>query len=163
MEQALSFIFHPDHWNDMNYFGPVFSVKEIMLLEHTGGGGVVGIQSLDGKQWSTLTYGLRQPGLWLLSTEQDRYTHEITGLDEELEANFDVGMTYQMVITFKTVRRHRNGKFIDQEITFYRNGISYGDPYIARNVPVSRLSEKGQTRIVMGARTTFGVQGFSDE
>lgn len=66
----------------MEQWNSLLSLKDFKAYEHTGGGGVLGFQSVDGMQcpdfgggrlqrarYSTVTYALRQPGQWILASE----------------------------------------------------------------------------------------------
>ncbi|CAE7545048.1 unnamed protein product [Symbiodinium natans] len=60
---------HPDRYEDTEYWDSLLSLKDFKAYEHTGGGGVLGFQSVDGMEYTTIAYGLRQPGEWIISSE----------------------------------------------------------------------------------------------
>jgi len=157
MMKPWVWIFNPDDWGNMNTLGGVLTVRELYFWEHTGGGGVAGIQSMDGHQWNTLTYGLRQPGQWILSSEQDTYTQDI---QNAYSTNDDVGIKFQFVITFQTISS--TATEITQEIVMYRNGMQYGDKSYRVVQENDRLSAFNNTRVVIGVRSTWWVDDHVD-
>eukprot|EP00927_Polykrikos_kofoidii_P040169 TRINITY_DN34385_c0_g2_i1.p1 TRINITY_DN34385_c0_g2~~TRINITY_DN34385_c0_g2_i1.p1 ORF type:complete len:2103 (-),score=386.89 TRINITY_DN34385_c0_g2_i1:18-5387(-) len=148
MEEARWRIDNPDEPDNSKGMRVVMSVKEIDLWEHTGGGGVVGLQNLDGSVWDTLTYGLQQPGEWIVSSEMDKYTETLEGpvSDEDMEK------VNQFVITFKRVQKI-DERFRVMEMQLFRNGVSFGKAY-TRISPFGRLQEPNQTRLVFGVRSS---------
>jgi hypothetical protein len=151
-------IFHPDDYGNMWNKGPLFTVKEWDVFDHPGGGGAVGIQSLDGSEFMTLGYGMRQPGEWLIQSENDVFTKDLEaepGVFAE-----DIGTVAHFVITF--ARIGGTPQMRQTEIAVYRNGVPYGKPYV-RTVPSNRLSAVNQTRMVFGVRSTAHDELSVDE
>eukprot|EP00928_Gymnodinium_smaydae_P026766 TRINITY_DN20917_c0_g1_i1.p1 TRINITY_DN20917_c0_g1~~TRINITY_DN20917_c0_g1_i1.p1 ORF type:complete len:937 (-),score=111.83 TRINITY_DN20917_c0_g1_i1:287-3097(-) len=140
-------IYHPDHFGVEWEMMFCMSVVQIEVFEHTGGGGLVGIQSLDGQQWTTIAYGLSNPGEWTISSEEDLVTRDF-GRDP---IPYDIGNKVHLVVTFENVGTV-NGIRTTQVI-FYRNGVRHGQSYTYQ-APVERLSKVNETRIVMGVRSS---------
>eukprot|EP00933_Yihiella_yeosuensis_P034051 TRINITY_DN27603_c0_g1_i1.p1 TRINITY_DN27603_c0_g1~~TRINITY_DN27603_c0_g1_i1.p1 ORF type:complete len:931 (-),score=103.66 TRINITY_DN27603_c0_g1_i1:52-2475(-) len=137
---------HPDRYGDSEYVGSIFSVKNFNAFEHPGGGAVFGIQSLDGMQYTSVAYGLREPGLWVIASDRDLMTKDI-------RTNFssDVGQQLHFAVTIRRIRKGPG--FRDIEIAMYRNGMAYGDPYVMTE-PAGRMDGPNKTRIVVGIRSS---------
>eukprot|EP00929_Paragymnodinium_shiwhaense_P086222 TRINITY_DN4674_c0_g2_i1.p1 TRINITY_DN4674_c0_g2~~TRINITY_DN4674_c0_g2_i1.p1 ORF type:complete len:2877 (+),score=580.25 TRINITY_DN4674_c0_g2_i1:257-8887(+) len=146
MTEPLEDIYHPEVRGGEGS-RPVFSVKEWSILEHPGGGGTVGLQNLDGSEFMTLTYGLRQPGEWLMSSENDIFTKDLYGgvYDEDIGTRAHFVMTFQKVKEAAGVRTTR--------IAVFRNGVPYGEPY-EMSAPADRLRQPNTTRMVIGVRSS---------
>eukprot|EP00397_Hematodinium_sp_SG-2012_P000265 GEMP01000265.1.p1 GENE.GEMP01000265.1~~GEMP01000265.1.p1 ORF type:complete len:2395 (+),score=414.98 GEMP01000265.1:1046-7186(+) len=113
---------HPDTLDIEN--APTFSllvIREIEAFEHTGGGGVFGIEMDNGKVFSTIVYGQQQPRTWTAGSEGDVRTAS----PPSTATLQDVGEEVQIVATF---REDRNGMAM---ISLYRNGEQYGMEYIS--------------------------------
>lgn len=154
MDGARTVLPHPD--NTALPMGPVFSVREFDIFEHTGGGGVVGIQSADGSQWMTIAYGLNNPGQWVLSSEGDSFTKNMyTDLIPEygLDWQEDLETMVHLAVTFRTVRFDVKENTRLLEMKMYRNGLGYGTAW-RQSTTFDRLSQPNQTRIVIGVRST---------
>jgi hypothetical protein len=153
MEQASGAdrIDHPDQPGVELARGQVYGLKYIQVWEHTGGGGAVGIQNLDGTQFNSIVWGQRAPGEWMLGSESDVFTDNLGG------GSFkeDEGYPVQIVVTFKKVFPI-NPLYRRTEIRFYRNGLPYGKTY-EMETPMGRLSEANQMRLVVGVRSTIFV------
>jgi hypothetical protein len=134
--EAGEMIPDPDDWNNDQSRRPQLGVYEVQLLEHTGGGGVFGVESLDGQVYDTVVYAQREPRQWASGSEGDHRTMDVVGENEQ------VGSLVQVVVAYG----HEN-------ITVYRNGKLYGEPYPAP----STEWQNGSTRIVMGVRSTAYV------
>jgi len=149
-------IFHPDDFGNDDNRHRIMSIVDLELWEHTGGGGVVGLQSPDGKQFNTIAYGLLQPGEWVLASEDDVFTMETGG------ANFpeDVGAVVHLAATFRKVEGppDQNPR---TEVMLYRNGVAYGQSYV-RSAPASRFSGHNATRLIMGVRSTIYANASMD-
>eukprot|EP00930_Biecheleria_cincta_P003993 TRINITY_DN10489_c0_g1_i1.p1 TRINITY_DN10489_c0_g1~~TRINITY_DN10489_c0_g1_i1.p1 ORF type:complete len:2442 (+),score=348.99 TRINITY_DN10489_c0_g1_i1:330-7655(+) len=140
---------HPDHYLDQDYWGSLFSVADFKVWEHPGGGAVVGLQSVDGMQYLSIAYALRQPEEWVISSEKDFAT-------QELSANItqsDVGQMVHVVMTKKrkALDTINNRRLL--EISLYRNGLPYGDPYTVWE-SLGRLDAPNTSRIVAGLRSS---------
>ncbi|CAJ1382713.1 unnamed protein product [Effrenium voratum] len=138
---------HPDHFEDTELWNSLLSLKDFKAYEHTGGGGVLGFQSVDGMQYTTITYGLRQPGEWILSSEEDLATQDLT-----VNYTFnDVGSIVHIAMTKQKVGGDSTHRLM--QYALYRNGMTYGMPYTVRE-PVNRMNGVGSTRVVLGVRSS---------
>jgi hypothetical protein len=127
----------PDDWENPQSHLPQLGVYEVQLLEHTGGGGVFGVETLNGQVYDTIVYAQREPRQWASGSEGDRRTADAAGEDEQ------VGSLVQVVVAY--------GR---ENITLFRNGKPYGMPY-----PAPRMQwQNGSTRIVLGVRSTAYVE-----
>ncbi|CAE7853516.1 unnamed protein product, partial [Symbiodinium necroappetens] len=96
----------------------ILSLKDFKAYEHTGGGGVLGFQSVDGMQYTTIAYALRQPGQWIISSEADVVT-------QDLPVNYsfnDVGQLVHLSMTKRKVGGTTTTR--QMEYAFYRNGLT---------------------------------------
>jgi len=158
LEQAVEKIFHPDIPGNFKTQGQVYGLKFFRVWEHTGGGGSVGIQNLDGTQFNSIVWGQMQPGEWMLGSERDVFTEDLEGGAFKQ----DEGNPVQIVVTFKKVFPI-NPANRRTEIAFYRNGQRYGKVYQAET-PKGRLTEMNQTRLVVGVRSTiFANESYPDD
>lgn len=160
MERAVQQIYHPDDYGNDANVGDIFSVREFEVWEHTGGGGIVGIESIsddptvpDGMEYMTLAYGLRQPGEWLIASEKDRYTQNLDGGSDPYDVSGYPSMTH-IVLTFQKVAESQG--VATTEIIMYRNGFQYGRSYQVQGDP-SRLALPNKTRLVFGVRSTAHI------
>jgi hypothetical protein len=148
--EPITPMFEPDNFGNLAMRAPVFSVIDFEVYEHTGGGAAFGLQSLDGMEYTSVAYGLRQPGQWIIASEHDRFTQDFEG-GGNVEAE-DLGTEVQLVITLRNVGA-LPGNRLNTQVILYRNGVMYGNPYTLP-LPRERLSQAGQTRLVFGARST---------
>lgn len=100
-----------------------------------GGGGALGIQTLDGHVFDTIVYAETAPGQWLPGSEFHRRTRSPGGPAEERAHQEPVWIT----ITYAE----------DGTIRVYRNGAAYGQGY--RPESLQRF-QKGQAQVIMGNR-----------
>jgi len=136
-------IFHPDFYGDKLTLDSLFSVYEIQIWEHTGGGGVFGLENLDGTEYLTVGFGLRFPGEWMLMSEQDSFTEDLEGgIFPE-----DVGTMCHIMVTVSKVSPE------GREMALYRNGIPYGTKYVSEG-RFDRLKVPNATRLVVGVRSS---------
>ncbi|OYP37903.1 DUF1553 domain-containing protein [Rhodopirellula sp. MGV] len=103
-------------------------------LEQSGGG-VISIQTPDGRVFDAIVYGERQPRRWLSGSELHRRSQDVIAAPESLATERAV----QIVITY-----HEDGN-----IAIYRNGQPYGQPYESTG-PADFLA--GQAMITFGLR-----------
>jgi len=141
--------YHPDRYLDPEFMSTLFSVADFKVWSHPGGGAAIGLQSVDGMQYLSITYALRQPERWLISSEKDFATKELHPL---IWAD-DVGQLVHVVMTKKRKALDAAKKMRLLEISFYRNGIAYGDPYSVWE-PVGRMDLPNTARIVAGIRSS---------
>jgi len=149
MAQPKVPIFHPDKPGDFKSKGYVFGLSHIQIFEHTGGGGALGIQNLDGSEFNSIVWGQRQPGEWMLGSEKDVFTENVNGGAFKQ----DEGNAAHIVVTFRKVRS-KTPHMRKTEIAFYRNGLPYGKAY-SKEVPEGRLAYANQTRMVFGVRSSI--------
>lgn len=146
MESPLVQVFHPDKLGRPKTERPVFSVLDFQAKTHPGGGGVFGIQSDDGMQFTTLAYGLRQPGEWILASENSVFTQDLAE-----PPDFDFDTWNHWAISFATTASH--GLVRDTEVNVYKNGMPFGKPMTIQQ-PIDRISLPNKTRLVFGIRST---------
>jgi len=156
MQVPVTKIDHPDIPGNFKTQGSVFALSKLRLLEHTGGGGVVGLQSLDGSEFSTIAWGQRQPGEWMLASEADKFTQDVSGgaFDQ------DIGGPTHIAVTFRTVHSDYP-PLRNVEIAMYRNGLPYGSSY-TKYVDPDRLVLPYQTRMIFGVRSSFYPNNSND-
>jgi len=139
---------HPDLPDDEDSEQSLLSIYEVTAFEHTGGGGSLGIESLDGSVHSTVSFGILQPGEWAISSEADEFTQELGGGYYEE----DIGTPTNIVLTFQQ-QSSGNVRRPFTEMTLYRNGVQYGDSYVVQGHR-DRLTQAGQMRLVAGVRSS---------
>ncbi|SIO60479.1 Concanavalin A-like lectin/glucanases superfamily protein [Singulisphaera sp. GP187] len=112
------------------------------------GGGVIGVQTLDGRLFDTIVFAEREPRRWMAGSENYARTQSFRG-SEEHEA---VDRPIHLAIVYD-----ENGT-----ITAYREGKVYGTPYRS---PKLTTFAAGQAQVVFGLRhglptreTTLGGQ-----
>lgn len=149
MQIPISSIPDPDEPSDLDKYQYVFSVREFEIFEHTGGGGVIGLESLDGTEFSTIVYGQREPGEWMIGSEADIFTNDFG----EAAYPEDVGTEVHIAMTFETVLDLPDGVHRYTKVALYRNGAVYGTPYLVQ-APIDRLTAANQTRLVFGVRSS---------
>eukprot|EP00434_Breviolum_minutum_P001669 symbB.v1.2.001476.t1/scaffold48.1/size388161/9 len=138
---------HPDNFGDTELWNTLLSLKDFKAYEHTGGGGVLGFQSVDGMEYTTVAYGLRQPAEWILASEEDLATQDIhPGFDFN-----DVGQIVHIALTKRKVGGSSTTRVM--EYSFYRNGLTYGEPYTVTE-PINRMNGPGNVRVIMGVRSS---------
>jgi hypothetical protein len=99
------------------------------------GGGVLGVQSLDGTKFDAITYGERQPRRWIAGSNNFRRTQDLDGPEEEKSERF-----IQMAITY-----HPDGT-----IAVYRDGRPHGKPYKVTGPPA--VFSPGDAQVIFGLR-----------
>ena len=105
------------------------------------GGGVMSVQSTDGKVFDAIVYAERRPKRWLAGSNNHRRTQDFGGTDQEPGGQRPT----HLVITYAS----------DGTITAYRNGERYGQPYRTSLQPF----EAGQTQVLFGLRHGTAVRG----
>jgi hypothetical protein len=127
----------PDDWLNDNSKLYQIGVSEFQLLKHTGGGGVFGVESLDGTEYDSVVYAQSEPRQWMSGSEGDHRTADVWGTEEV------VGSMAHVVVAY--------GK---DKITLYRNGLEYGTGSYPANLT---KMENGTSRLVFGVRSTAYV------
>ncbi|HVC92610.1 MAG TPA: DUF1553 domain-containing protein [Pirellulales bacterium] len=99
------------------------------------GGGVIGVQSLDGTEFDSIVYGEREARRWLAGSDHFIRTQDVGGgaETEAFERPIHVAVVYAT----------------DNTITVYRNGRAYGRSYQATGL---EKFESGEAQIVFGLR-----------
>lgn len=101
------------------------------------GGGVIGVQSLDGTRFDAIVFGEREDGRWMAGSENfQRYQPFDGPLESDAVMDF-----VQIALTYRA----------DGTIAAYRDGQPYGRPY--RSQPPATFSA-GKARVVFGLRHT---------
>jgi hypothetical protein len=101
------------------------------------GGGVVGVQTLDGSVFDTVVYGEKEPRQWMAGSDHFRRTERFAG-DEEKTA---VSRPMHVAIVYRA----------DGRILGYRDGKPYGTAYQSSG-PVT--FEAGAAQVIFGIRHT---------
>jgi Protein of unknown function (DUF1553)/Protein of unknown function (DUF1549)/Concanavalin A-like lectin/glucanases superfamily len=111
-----------------------------------GGGGVIGIQSLDGRNFDSIVFAERKPFQWVAGSEFYSRTRDIDGPAETAKPNelIHVAITYAM----------------DGRITVYRNGRLYGESYVPPGSTGPATFRAGESQIVLGVRHLGGGSPF---
>jgi hypothetical protein len=106
------------------------------------GGGVIGVQSLDGTVFDSIVFAEQKPLHWLAGSDFFKRTRDVNGSDETAKRNELV----HIAISYAA----------DGRIAIYRNGRPYGDPYTPDDSksPVTFTAKKSQ--IIFGMRHKGG-------
>ncbi|MEX0714755.1 MAG: DUF1553 domain-containing protein, partial [Pirellulales bacterium] len=99
------------------------------------GGGVMGVQTLEGDKFDAIVYGEREGRRWLAGSNGYSRTQDVGG-PEESEADSQL---VHVAIVYSP----------EQTIALYRNGLPYGRPYQATNL---QAFEAGKAQVVFGLR-----------
>ena len=106
------------------------------------GGGVIGVESLDGSVFDSIVFGEREDGRWMAGSNGfSRYQPFAGALEGDAAIAF-----VQIAITYRA----------DGTIAAYRNGQPYGQAYRATSPP---LFAAGKSRIIFGLRHTPAKSG----
>jgi hypothetical protein len=99
------------------------------------GGGVIGVQTLDGERFDAIVFGEREPLRWLAGSDSFSRTQAFGGAEEQdaRERAVHVAITYAA----------------DGTITAYRDGERYGEPYRSRG-PFRFAA--GESQVLFGLR-----------
>jgi len=101
------------------------------------GGGVIGLQSLDGSAFDAIVFGEKDPGQWMAGSDNFKRTKSFEA-PRETEAKSD---TVHLAIVYSG----------DGTITAYRNGEAYGKGYKSDG-PIPFKADQAQ--VVLGVRHT---------
>ncbi|HVA47062.1 MAG TPA: DUF1553 domain-containing protein [Pirellulales bacterium] len=99
------------------------------------GGGVIGVQSLDGVKFDSIVYGEREARRWLAGSNNFVRTQDVGG---EAETEASERLVHVAVVYAA-----------DNTITVYRNGRAYGRPYQATTL---EKFKPGEAQVVFGLR-----------
>lgn len=101
------------------------------------GGGVIGVQTLDGSVFDAIVFGEREPSQWMAGSNSFARTQSFGGLAED---SADKNYVHFAIVYDE-----------DGTITGYRQGLPYGKPYKSTG-PVT--FEPGKAQISFGVRHT---------
>ena len=111
-----------------------------------GGGGVIGVQTPDGKTFDAIVFAERKPLRWLAGSEFYNRTRDLAGPDETAGPKDLV----HVAITYGD----------DGRIAVYRNGRPYGEPYTLTGSKSPVTFRAKQAQIIIGLRHTGAGNGF---
>jgi Protein of unknown function (DUF1553)/Protein of unknown function (DUF1549)/Concanavalin A-like lectin/glucanases superfamily len=111
-----------------------------------GGGGVMSVQSLDGRTFDAIVFAERKSLRWMAGSESFIRTKDLTGPDESAkpEELVHVAIAYGA----------------DGRIAVYRNGRVYGESYISEVSPRPVTFKAKEAQIVFGMRHTGGANAY---
>jgi hypothetical protein len=111
-----------------------------------GGGGVIGIQTLDGRTFDGIVFAERKPLRWMAGSEFYSRTRDLDGPDESAKPNelIHVAITYAA----------------DGRIAVYRDGRPYGGPYRPTGATAPLTFAAGNSQVILGQRHTGGGNAF---
>ncbi|MBU6173527.1 MAG: DUF1549 domain-containing protein, partial [Planctomycetes bacterium] len=99
------------------------------------GGGVFGIQSIDGAVFDSIVFGEQEPKRWMAGSNNFMRTRSLHGTEENEALNSPV----HLAIVYRS----------DGTIEAYRNGLPYGSPY--RPGPIQTY-QAGNAQFIFGLR-----------
>jgi hypothetical protein len=100
------------------------------------GGGVIGVQTLDGNVFDSLVLGEKEPRRWLAGSDFFRRTQAFAQATDEQQA---AEKYVHLALVYST----------DKRIAAYRNGQPYGESYVAESLVTFAA---GKSQIVFGLR-----------
>lgn len=106
------------------------------------GGGVLSIETTNGKVFDAIVFGEMQPLHWLAGSDFFKRSLDVKGPAETSKPEERI----HLAISYAS----------DGRITIYRNGEPYGDSYIPVDVSKFIVFKKGDSRILIGKRHTGG-------
>jgi hypothetical protein len=111
------------------------------------GGGVLTVESENGRVFDGIVFGERQPGKWLAGSDFFRRTADLAGPAETAKP----GELVHVAIVYAA----------DNSITCYRNGVLYGSPYTPTGPEATLRTYPAKTsRVLLGLRHTGGGNAF---
>jgi hypothetical protein len=111
-----------------------------------GGGGVIGVQTLDGRTFDGIVFAERKPVKWMAGSEFFSRTRDLDGPNETAKP----GEVIHVAITYAA----------DGRIAVYRNGRPYAEPYRPPGTTAPQAFAAGQCQIILGQRHTGGGNAF---
>jgi hypothetical protein len=111
-----------------------------------GGGGVISVQSLDGRQFDAIVFAERTPLRWMAGSEGFVRTRDLVAADETAKP----GGLIHVAITYAD----------DGRITVYRNGRPYGESYKPDGSSSPVTFAAGNAQVIFGMRQTGGGNAF---
>jgi hypothetical protein len=110
------------------------------------GGGVISIQTPDGRMFDAIVFGERKPLKWMAGSENFLRTRDLDGPDESAKP------TELIHVAITTAA--------DGRIAVYRNGRPYGESYVPAAVKGPVTFKTGAAQVVFGMRHTGGGNAF---
>jgi Protein of unknown function (DUF1553)/Protein of unknown function (DUF1549)/Concanavalin A-like lectin/glucanases superfamily len=108
-----------------------------------GGGGVISVQTLDGRMFDAIVFAERKPLRWIAGSESFIRTKELNAPDEIAKPDELV----HVAITYAA----------DGRIALYRNGRPYGESYVSEVSPRPVTFKAKEAQVVFGLRHTGGA------
>jgi hypothetical protein len=119
----------------------------LATLEQSGGG-VVSVESDDGRNFDALVFAERQPRRWVAGSEFYRRTRDLEAATDETTASSQ--------LVHVAVAYHR-----DHTVSMFRNGQPYGDPYQwTGELGAFDTFPAGGSRVLFGKRHTGGSKAM---
>ena len=109
------------------------------------GGGVVSIETPDGRQFDSIVFGEREPAKWIAGSDGFQRTKDLPAPVETANA----GDLIHVAVVYGT----------DNSITVYRNGVPYAAPYVPAAHDL-RTYRSGESHVLLGLRHTGAGNGF---
>ena len=110
------------------------------------GGGVIGVQTLNGEIFDTIVFGEQKPLKWIAGSNGFVRTRDMKGPDETAKP----GELIHLVMTYDGLGR----------ITAFRNGRPYGEPYTVEAPHGKSSFPAKDSQIVFGMRHSRGGNAF---
>jgi hypothetical protein len=117
----------------------------VMLADlNQRGGGVISLETTEGRVFDALVYGEREPRHWVAGSNFFERTRDLGGAVETARP----GELVHVAATYGH----------DGRIAFYRNGVPYGTAYTPATKPITYPA--GGARILLGKRHTGGGNAY---
>lgn len=107
------------------------------------GGGVIGVQTLDGQVFDSIVFGERVPGQWMAGSNGFTRTQDLQGATPETQAH---EKSVHVAIVYAN----------DGTITVYRAGVPYGKSYVSQGPMLFKAKE---AHVVFGLRHAPSAPG----
>jgi hypothetical protein len=112
-----------------------------------GGGGVLSLETKDGKVFDAVVFGERQPRKWIAGSDSFNRTHDLTATAETAKP----GELVHVAVTYGA----------DNRIAVYRNGTAYADSYLPAGASAGlRTYAAEESHVLIGLRHTGAGNGF---
>ncbi|HRI12247.1 MAG TPA: DUF1549 domain-containing protein [Verrucomicrobiota bacterium] len=113
------------------------------------GGGVITVETADGKRFDSITFGERQPRKWMAGSDSTRRSRDLEAAEESALP----GEPVHVAIVYGS----------DRKISVFRNGRPYGEPYIASEDSGIADAFPVGSRVVLGRRSLGANTFFGGE
>jgi hypothetical protein len=111
------------------------------------GGGIISIESGEGRMFDSIVYGEREPRKWIAGSESFHRTKDLAAGEE---SNTD-GTPIHIAAVYRS----------DNSIELYRNGISYAKSYVPAGTDRElRTFPAGESHLLFGLRHTGAGNGY---